>query len=219
MEGKLIPDKQHPGQDMTSSGSGGVRGVVAPLELLIPHPTDRLMGMVPLLLSMSSNGGNEGGPLETGELQPLEKGLGDVGTAPSGVSGELVQSMGSSKLSSNVDLFAHSRSNGSPESSATASRLFISRSPSSWSRSGYECGISSLGVSTSPLVLGKSKILSLLMVNTLSLPMSSILPSTGFALGVHASSFETLSLFPHLSLLLCRDLMSSAVPGSDWLRL
>lgn len=126
MERKLIPARQHPGQDITSSGSEGVRGVVAPLELLIPHPRGRL-GMLPLLLSVSSKGGNERGPLETGEFQPLEKDLGDVETPPSSVSGELVQSIGSSKLSSTVDLFTdiNSRSNGRPESSATALRLVI----------------------------------------------------------------------------------------------
>ncbi len=57
------------------------------------------------------------------ELQPLEKGLVEVALAPSSVSGELVQSIGTSMLSSNLDRFGeiNSRSNGRPESSATAS--------------------------------------------------------------------------------------------------
>lgn len=123
MEGKLIPARQQPGQDMTSSCSGDVRGVVAPLELLSAHPRDRFIGIVLLLLSVSSNGGKEGGPLEIGELQPLEKGLVEVAPAPSCVSGELVQSIGSTTFSSNIDLFGdiNSRSNRRPESSATVS--------------------------------------------------------------------------------------------------
>lgn len=176
MERKLIPARQHPGQDITSSGSDGVRGVVAPLELF-PHPRGRLIGMLPLLLSVSSNGGNERGPLETGEFQPLEKDLGDVETPPSSVSGELVQSIGSSELSSILLTDINSRSNGRPESLATASRLVIL----SFSCSGYECLMSSLGVSGSSLVIGESKILSLLMVNTLSIPKSNILPVAKFA--------------------------------------
>lgn len=119
IEGKLIPAKQQPGQDTTSSCSVGVRGVVAPLELLTPHPRGRFIGMVLLLLSKSNNGGKEGGPLETGELQPLENCLVES-TAPSSVSGELVQSISSSVL---LHLLGDntSRSNGRPESSARTS--------------------------------------------------------------------------------------------------
>ncbi len=70
IEDKLIPARQQPGQVITSSCSGGVIGVVAPLELLTPHPRGRFIGMVPLLLSVSSKGGNDGGPLEIGSGAP-----------------------------------------------------------------------------------------------------------------------------------------------------